>query len=185
MATRSRRPDPDFTSREYVSQHTEASTVTAEALTKNGWKALPKEIFSSFGKCWENCIMFQSNGTTLFNPSAIHSTRLTALVNDLENRDDLIRNGITLQESHFNIHQFHPTMSLWWGRIVINKDSRDSIKKGPLPHTGLAICKVSLPTDVDIMDLYVLITYKLPTTSAFAVNRLKAFKQMLESIIEG
>jgi hypothetical protein len=154
------------------------TTVTAASLLQHGWKAFDKSIYASFGKCWDNCVMFEANGPTLYNPSAVHSTRLTALVKDLDDRDQLIQNGMMVDGSHFHIHQCHPP--LWWGRVVA-KEKDSTPKEGP--QTGIALTRVSLD-NVEILDLYVLILFTLPTTSAFAVNRLQAFKKMMESSVD-
>ena len=166
---------PDFAAGIQSSSHsshgaTDASP-TVDALNKNGWKAFSKNIFRDFGSKWDTCIMFQSNGTTVYTNCDVHSGELTALVENCDNRDNVIQKGFQLQGNSYDVHQFCPPF--WWGRIGVKKESK-------IANTGIALCRVSIP-NADVLDLFVLIAYKLPCVSAFAVNRLQAFKDMLET----
>lgn len=171
-----RRPSiPDFASGLQSSSHPSHGTTdpspTVDALNRNGWKAFSKNIFRDFGQSWDTCIMFQSNGTTVYTNCDVHSGELTALVENCDDRENVIQNGFQLQDVHYDVHQFCPP--LWWGRNCVKKDSK-------IANTGIALCRVSIP-NADVLDLFVLILYKLPCVSAFAVNRLQAFKNMLET----
>jgi hypothetical protein len=165
---------PDFTSSPLEGLSNTAAVVTVDALNRDGWKAFSKDIYSTFGNCWEKCIMFEASGTSIFSNCDVHSGELTELVKNIHDRSSVVQKGITLQGNHFDVHQHHPPM--WWGRVAMKKETK-------VPSTGIALCKISVPT-ADVMDLFVLITYTLPSVSAFAVNRLQAFKTLLEGAVE-
>ena len=167
----SRRPSmPDFTGVNLPPN--------ATSFAKIGWKTYPKQVFSTFASCFDTTIMFEASGSTIFSNSDIHSVELTEVVKDIDSRDRVIQRGITLQGSHFDIFQFHNTPSLLlWGRNRMKEGSKG------VPDTGIALCRVSSPEATSVEDLYILITYKLPIVSAFAVNRLQAFKLMLEGSV--
>lgn len=133
-------------------------------LATEGWKILAPQLASSFS--WtKRVIAFTRDGATVFSNSGdgmVEKDNLRLAVERFDDRDEALSRGVKFDGSHFDIHQHHPGLA--YGR-------------DPLTNTGFAICQLASPDGCKMASpfLFILITYEMPTVSAFAVGRLKAF----------
>ena len=136
-------------------------------LLTDGWAILGPRIQSCFS--WtKRVIAFTRDGTAVYSDARADGGRteeknnLRLAVERFDDRDEVLRRGVRFDGSHFDVHQHHPGLA--YGR-------------DPLTNTGFAICQLASPVNYNMASpfLFILITYELPTVSAFAVGRLKAF----------
>ena len=138
-------------------------------LKTDGWAILGPRLRASFS--WtKRVIAFTRDGTTVFTDvgndveggGSSEKDSLRLAVERFDDRDESLSRGVRFDGSHFDVHQHHPGLAY----------GRDS-----LTNTGFAICQLASPVELHLAQpfLFVLITYELPTVSAKAVGRLKAF----------
>ena len=139
-------------------------------LKTDGWAILGPRLRASFS--WtKRVIAFTRDGVTVLSDAGIDvggggsgdkDNNLRLAVERFDDRDESLSRGVWFDGSHFDVHQHHPGLA--YGR-------------DPLTNPGFAICQLASPVDFHLAQpfLFVLITYELPTVSAKAVGRLKAF----------
>ncbi len=166
------------------------------------WNAFASHLssFAAAGGTFVKTVAFLRDGTIVYsNAAEARSVNLVTSINRIGDVEAVFERGVHFVDENYDIHQHHRLaggLSLIWGRGV----------EAESPGKGLAICQVKCENKTaaaaaaaagstknknkkeegegegdPVPDLFLLVTYVLPTTSAYAVSRLVKFCQELRS----
>lgn len=115
-----------------------------------------------------DCVVFLDNGTILYKNMEfeVNKEELRNLVHLFEDEQNAISCGMKWNGALFEIHRWYPEHhpGLIYGRTPVKQSNSE------YESEGFAICRTK-PRSLD-ENVYIIITYKLPTLSARAVSRL-------------